>query len=67
MLGLQYYNGYGVLQDYIEAYAWWLIAAKNGHKDALHNREIVEKKLTKEQIAKGQALAKALSKKNRQY
>ena len=57
-LGLMYAKGTGVPQDYVSAYMWWNIAGSNGHKDAVRNRNIVEKKMTKQQIEKAQELAR---------
>jgi TPR repeat protein len=37
-LGLMYYNGRGVPQDYVQAHMWWNLAAAVGHKDAAYNR-----------------------------
>jgi TPR repeat protein len=36
-LGLRYYNGQGVLQDYKEAVKWWSKAAEQGHASAQFN------------------------------
>jgi TPR repeat protein len=33
-----YYEGEGVLEDYVQAYAWWSIAATRGHKRAIKNQ-----------------------------
>ena len=56
-LGLMYYKGEGVLEDYVQAYAWWNIAATRGDEDAKTNKESLKKEMTREQIAKGQELA----------
>ena len=37
---------------------WWNLSGSNGHKDAVTNRNIVEKKMTKQQIEKAQELAR---------
>ncbi|MEC8928028.1 MAG: hypothetical protein VX705_02335, partial [Verrucomicrobiota bacterium] len=63
-LGVMYYKGEGVLQDYATAYAWWNIAAANGDEDAKKNKGIVAKKMTTEQIAEAEALVKEMLKKN---
>ena len=39
-LGLSYYHGKGVLQDYAQAVYWYRKAAEQGHPDA---KEILEK------------------------
>jgi hypothetical protein len=56
-LGLMYANGEGVLEDYVQAYAWWSIAATQGREIAKKNKGILKKQMTREQIAKGQELA----------
>ena len=57
-LGVMYANGTGVPQDDVEAYKWWNLAAAQGDADARGNKEIVEKKMTKQQIAEGQRLSR---------
>jgi TPR repeat protein len=47
-----------VAKDEIEAYKWWLLAAAQGNDDAKYNTTIVENKMTREQIAEGQRLAR---------
>jgi TPR repeat protein len=32
-----YLNGYGVVQSYEDAYAWWVVAAANGSESASGN------------------------------
>ena len=55
-----YYNGQGVPQDLVEAYAWWFIAAAGGSADAVNNRDIIAGELTPDQLAKGQKRATEL-------
>jgi uncharacterized protein len=57
-LGVCYDSGEGVAKDEIEAYKWWLLAAAQGNDDAKYNMTIVENKMTREQIAEGQRLAR---------
>src|SRR6266516_4846113 len=57
-LGVCYDSGEGVAKDQVEAYKWWLLAAGQGNDDAKHNMTIVENKMTREQIAEGQRLAR---------
>ena len=57
-LGVCYDSGEGVAKDEIEAYKWWLLAAGHGNDDAKYNMTIVENKMTREQIAEGQRLAR---------
>jgi hypothetical protein len=37
---------------------WWNLSGSNGYKDAVTNRNIVEKKMSKQQIEKAQELAR---------
>jgi TPR repeat protein len=53
-LGVMYYKGEGVPKNDVEAYFWWNLAAAGGIKKATDNRDIVEKKMTLEQIAEAQ-------------
>lgn len=57
MLGRLYSNGYGVLQDYIQAYKWYNLAASQGQRFALAARDTIAERMTAEQVAKGQELA----------
>ena len=57
-LGVMYDNGQGVPQDYVLAHMWWNLSGSNGFKDAVTNRNIVEKKMSKQQIEKAQELAR---------
>ena len=53
-----YGKGLGVPQDYVSAHMWWNLSSSNGYKDAVKNRNIVEKKMTPSQIEKAQELAR---------
>ena len=57
-LGSMYGNGQGVPQDYIEAHKWLNLAAAEGNEIASKNRDIVAKRMTPEQIAEAQKLAR---------
>jgi hypothetical protein len=57
-LGLMYAKGEGVPQDYALAHKWWNLAGSNGVKQAVGNRNILEKKMTQQQIAEAQRLAR---------
>ena len=59
-LGVMYYNGDGVIEDFVASYAWLSNAKANGNKNSSIGISIVKDKMTKEQIALGQALAKKL-------
>lgn len=60
-LGVLNYSGHGVPQDYVEAYAWWSVAAAQGHENATKARGIVSDQLTPEQRAQGQARSRELA------
>ena len=57
-LGVMYSNGQGVVQDYVRSHMWYSLAAVKGNKDAVKNRTIVAKKMTPQQIAEAQKLAR---------
>ncbi len=57
-LGQMYYQGRGVQQDYIQAYMWVTLAAAQGNKNAAKGLEILEKKMTPDQLAEAQRLAR---------
>jgi TPR repeat protein len=53
-LGLIYADGDGVTESKVDAYFWFNLAAAQGNASAKTNRDIVEKKMTREQIAEAQ-------------
>ena len=57
-LGRMYGNGNGALQDYVLAHMWFNIGGANGNEIGSDNLFIIEKRLTSEQIADAQALAR---------
>ena len=57
-LGVMYYNGEGVPQDYVQAHMWFNLAASKGDENGRKNRDIVAKKMTPTQIAEAQRLAR---------
>ena len=67
-LGIMYQAGQGVPLDYVQAYKWFMLARYNlaaqfpvSDKDRniiLRNREVVAEKMTPEQIAEAQKLAR---------
>ena len=64
-LGSMYYSGQGVPQDYVQAYMWVDLAASrfppsaiDDRNGAAHNRDIVASKMTAEQLAEAQKLAR---------
>ena len=57
-LGNMYRKGQGVPQDYVLAHMWWNICGSSGDKDCVKNRDIIENKMSKQQIEKAQELAR---------
>jgi len=57
-LGVKYANGEGVAKDETEAYKWWLLAGAQAHQSARKNLAVIERRLTAEQRAEGQLLAR---------
>ena len=60
-LGWMFYKGYGVPNDYHQAYAWWNIATSAAAKK---NKGIIAKRMTAGDISKAQALSKEMLKEN---
>ena len=56
-LGVGYVNGQGVTQDDVQACVWFNLAAAQDQADAEKNRDIVEQRMTPQQIAQAQELA----------
>ncbi len=57
-LGFCYAEGQGVTKDEVEGYKWFLLAAGQGFDPAKENVAASESRLTREQIAEGQKLAR---------
>ena len=57
-LGMMYAHGRGVPKDDVKAYMFFNLAAAQGDKDAEKYREQIGEKMTQEQIAEGQKLAR---------
>lgn len=57
-LGNAYLNGEGVLKDGVMACMWFNLSAKTGNADAAKSREIVDKRMTPEQIAEAQRMSR---------
>jgi S1-C subfamily serine protease len=53
-----YFTGQGVPKDYLVAYQWRLLAAAQGDENSSKAVPVLEKVLTREQIAEGQKLAR---------
>ena len=57
-LGIMYYNGEGVPQDYVQAHMWFNLAASKGNENGRKNRDIIAKKMTPADVSKAQRLAR---------
>jgi Sel1 repeat len=57
-LGFMYQKGLGVPQDHLRAYMWFDLAAAQGTKGAAEWREHIAGRMTPEQIAEAQKLAR---------
>jgi len=57
-LGAMYIDGKGVSTDYIQAYLWMTLAAEQGFGPAKELLETLQKKMTPDQIAEAQRLAR---------
>ena len=58
-LGRLYLQGLGVLQDYVQAHRWFNLAASRGEPAALKERDALATKMTPEERAEAQKLARA--------
>lgn len=59
-LAKMYAEGLGVLRDYVASHAYFNVAAAKGNRSALEAREILENKMTAEQLAQAEKLATQL-------
>ena len=57
-LGIMYNEGHVVPQDDVMAYMWLNLATAQGNESARTIKEIIEKKMTRQQIAEGQRLSR---------
>ena len=57
-LGLMYYKGQGVPQDYVSAHMWFNLLGSSGDKDCVKNRNLIEKRMSPSQKEKAQELAR---------
>ena len=57
-LGIMYFDGTGVIQDYLMSHMHLNLAASKGEEKAAQNREVVTAKMTSDQIAKAQQMAR---------
>ena len=51
-------KGEGVEQDFVEALKWFVVAAGNGSEGGRKNIDIVEKRMSSEQITQAKKLAR---------
>ena len=63
-LGVMYGKGEGVLQDNVYAHMWFNIASSNGNEISRDNRDIVAERMTPDQLAEAQRLARECVKKD---
>ncbi len=52
-----YANGEGVPEDHVLAYMWFNLSAAQGVEVAPGNKDIIEQRMTREQIAEAQRLS----------
>ena len=64
--GVTYAEGRGVLEDYVEAYALFVLASANGSEKAIDYRNNLRQMMTPEQIAAGQQRAKSRQQQTKQ-
>jgi TPR repeat protein len=57
-LGVMYYDGQGVPQDYVQAHKWLNLAASKGQENAMKARDRLATRMTPDQIAEAQRLAR---------
>ena len=57
-LGVLYDRGEGVPEDLVYAYMWYNLSAAQGNETAQNNKEIIEPRMTREQIAEAQRLSR---------
>jgi TPR repeat protein len=57
-LGLMYDKGRGVAQDYVQAHKWLNFAATKGDSWSVMARDLLASKMTPQQIAEAQRLAR---------
>ncbi len=57
-LGIMYNSGEGVEEDYVEAYKWAILAVAYGDPLAVKFRNALSQKMSPQQIAEAQSLAK---------
>ena len=63
-LSVMYARGLGIVQDFTKAYVWSSVAAATGDANAVKLRDIVGGKMTSEQVAEAQKLARECQARN---
>jgi hypothetical protein len=63
-LASMYQNGLGVPQDFIKAHVWFNLAAIWGSAEAASNRETISKKMSAQQVAEAQKIARECRQRN---
>ena len=59
-IGDFYLEGKGVPQSYVKAHIWYSIRAANGYSDGARKRDNVAEKMTSDQIAEAQRMAREM-------
>ena len=57
-LGRMYANGEGVPEDLVYAYMWFDLSAAQGNRSGQRERDLIEQRMTREQIAEAQRLSR---------
>ena len=63
-IGFMYNNGQGVIQNVVRAHMWYNLSAAGGDADAAKGRDLVAAKMTTQQIAEAQKLARECQARN---
>ena len=63
-LASMYYSGKGAVQDYVRAHMWLNLAAVTGNSSPVKNRDIVSNRMTPQQVAEAQKLARECQARN---
>ena len=57
-VGVMYANGDGVPEDLVYSYMWLNLSTAQGNENARENKDIIEQRMTREQIAEAQRLSR---------
>jgi len=63
-IGVMYYRGEGVPQDFLRAQMWFNLAAAGGEANAIKNRDIGSARMTVKQLRRAQRMAKRCKARN---